>query len=144
MGRLPFAIRGSNLSTPAISTNQIGNVSAFACVVQTVVESNNGAVTSLSSSSHSSIRCCPPTPRPSTQAGYRLLSTASQESSCSRFSRLAGSLDSILHWELLFPKIVPLPRTSSRHRQAAFQAAQVAHCHRQLAISSPRVFVGLT
>ena len=37
-----------------------------------------------------SIRCCPPTPRPSTQAAHQFLFMACPESSCSCFSRLVG------------------------------------------------------
>ena len=47
---------------------RIGNVSAFSCVRKPQWKATIGVVLSLSSTSNSSIRCCPPTPRPSTQS----------------------------------------------------------------------------
>ena len=44
---------------------RIGNVSAFSCVRKPQSKATIGVVLSRSSSSNSSIRCCPPTPRPS-------------------------------------------------------------------------------
>ena len=55
-----------------------------------------GVVLSFSSSSNSLIQCCPPTPRPSTQAAHQLLQTACPESSCSCFPLLVGFFGFIL------------------------------------------------
>ena len=72
--------------TPAVSANQ-----NWKCVCGFLSENRTiGVVLSLSSSSNSSIRCCPPTPRPSTEATHQLLQTACAESSCSCFSLLIG------------------------------------------------------
>ena len=50
---------------------RIGNVSSFSYVRKPWSKAKIGLVLSLSSSSNSSIWCCPPTPRPSTQAAHQ-------------------------------------------------------------------------
>ena len=85
MESFPFTTCRSRLTIPAVSTNQNLIVSAFSCIREPWSKATIGVVLSLSSS-NSSIRCCPPTPRPSTQAAHQLLWTAFHESSCSCFS----------------------------------------------------------
>ena len=65
--------------TCCLGTSELESVSAFSCVRKPYSNATIGVVLSLSSSSNSSIRCCPPTIRPSTQAAHRLLWTASPQ-----------------------------------------------------------------
>ena len=101
-----------------------------------------GVVLSLSSSSNSSIRCCPPTPRPSTQAAHQLLKTACPESSCSCYSLLVGFFGFILTLEI---------SASKGSSSSSFPMSTPARDSSTGSMSSPigatsrfRVFVGLT
>ena len=62
----------------------------FSCVVELQSKATMGVVLSRSSSSNRSIRWCPLTLPPSTQAAHQILHTACPESSCSCFSLLVG------------------------------------------------------
>ena len=73
----------------AVSTNQNWKRVCIFLRNESVVKGNSRSRSfSLSSVSHNSIRCCPPTLRPSTPAAHQLLQSACQESSCAYFSRL--------------------------------------------------------
>ena len=65
-GTFPFTTCRSRFTIP--SNQNWKRVCVFLCQ-EAVIESCD----QLSSSSNSSIRCCPPTPRPSTQAAHQLL-----------------------------------------------------------------------
>ena len=63
----------TRLSIPAVSTNQNWKRVCVFLSDKPKSKATIGVVLSLASSSNSSIRCCPPTPRPSTQAAHKLL-----------------------------------------------------------------------
>ena len=92
--------------------------------------------------SNGSIRCCPPTPRPSTQAAHQLLHTVCPESSCSCFSRLVGSLGFILALGTSASNGSPSSSFPFGHLHVTLQ---LVHClHLIGATSVFRVSVGLT
>ena len=75
-GTLPFTTCSSSLDhTYCLDKSEF----IFLCHETAVI----GSRSSLSSSSDTSITCCPPTPRPSTQAAHPCLSTIRRESLCS-------------------------------------------------------------
>ena len=101
-----------------------------------------GVVLSLSYSSNNSVRCCPPTPRPSTQATHQLLKTTCPESSCSVFYLLLG----------FFGFILTLGMSASKNSSSSsFPISTYARDSPTGSMSSPigatsrfRDFVGLT
>ena len=89
----PFKTCRSRLTIRAVWTNQNWKrVCVFLCQ-KTEVESYDR---SRSFSSNSLIRCCPPTPQPSTQAAHQLQKTACPQSSCFCFCLLVGFFGFIL------------------------------------------------
>ena len=87
----------------------------------------------LFSSSNSSIRCCPPTPGPWTQAAHQLSANSNNpgcpESSCSCFSRLVEFLGFIL----ALKTSASTSSSSSSFPISTFPVAlQLVQCHHQL------------
>ena len=135
---MQWEISVHNMSLPfdhtcCLDKSELETLSAFSRVRKPQSKATIGVALSLSSSSNSSIRCCPPTPRPSTQAAHQLLQTACPESSCSCFSLLVG----------FFAASKGSSSSSFPISTSARDSLTGTMSSRMGATARPRVFVGL-